>query len=145
MLLAEFAPLALIAIAPTGVNKLQSLCASSSGVPNNSATIWVPESCAGITGTQVYNTSLKKHVVSLWQNQRAFVFCLATGVVVRLIAPLLEDKSRDPAVVVIDEKGQFVISLCSGHQGGGDRLAQLIATQLGATPILTGASASLEL
>ncbi len=145
MLLAEFAPLALIAIAPTGINKLQSLCVSSSGIPKDSANIWVPESCTGITGTQVYNTSLKTHVASLWQNQRAFIFCLATGAVVRLIAPLLGNKSSDPAVVVIDEKGQFVISLCGGHQGGGDRLAQLIATQLGATPILTGASASLEL
>ncbi|WP_072207665.1 precorrin-3B C(17)-methyltransferase [Mastigocoleus testarum] len=145
MLLAEFAPLALIAIAPTGVNKLQSLCVSSSGIPKDSANIWVPESCAEITGTQVYNTSLKKHVASLWQNQRAFIFCLATGAVVRLIAPLLENKSSDPAVIVIDEMGQFVISLCGGHQGGGDRLAQLIATQLGAMPILTGGSASLEL
>ncbi|MDJ0692879.1 precorrin-3B C(17)-methyltransferase [Mastigocoleus sp. MO_188.B34] len=145
MLLAEFAPLALIAIASTGINKLQSLCVSSSGIPKDSATIWVPESCAGITGTQVYNTSLKKHVASLWYNQKAFVFCLATGAVVRLIAPLLGNKSSDPAVLVIDEKGQFVISLCGGHQGGGDRLAQLIATKIGATPILTGASASLEL
>ncbi|KST70295.1 hypothetical protein BC008_44630 [Mastigocoleus testarum BC008] len=144
-MLAEFAPLALIAIAPTGVNKLQSLCVSSSGIPKDSANIWVPESCAEITGTQVYNTSLKKHVASLWQNQRAFIFCLATGAVVRLIAPLLENKSSDPAVIVIDEMGQFVISLCGGHQGGGDRLAQLIATQLGAMPILTGGSASLEL
>jgi cobalt-precorrin 5A hydrolase/precorrin-3B C17-methyltransferase len=81
----------------------------------------------------------------LWQQNRAFIFCLATGAVVRLIAPLLEDKSRDPAVIVIDENGQFVISLCSGHQGKADQLARLIAHQLGATPILTGASTALGL
>jgi cobalt-precorrin 5A hydrolase/precorrin-3B C17-methyltransferase len=64
---------------------------------------------------------------------------------VRLIAPLLEHKSLDPAVVVVDENGQFVISLCSGHQGKADQLAKAIALQLGATPVLTGASAGLGL
>lgn len=63
----------------------------------------------------------------------------------RLIAPLLQHKSSDPAVVVIDEAGKFVISLCSGHQGGADKLAQLIAQQIGATPVLTGASSASRL
>ncbi len=58
----------------------------------------------------------------------------------RLIAPLLHDKSSDPAIVVVDEAGEFVISLCGGHQAGADRLTRFIALQLGATPILTGAS-----
>lgn len=139
MLLAEFAPLALIATTPYCVNKLQSLS------QKDSAIVWVPESLAGIEGTQIYTGSLKKHLASLWKSNHAFVFCLATGAVVRLIAPLLEHKSTDPAVVVVDETGKFVISLCSGHQGGADKLAQLIATQLGATPILTGASTGLGL
>jgi cobalt-precorrin 5A hydrolase/precorrin-3B C17-methyltransferase len=60
-----------------------------------------------------------------------------------MIAPLLQHKSTDPAVVVVDETGRFVISLCSGHQGGADKLARLIALQLGATPVLTGASTGL--
>src|SRR4028119_1160947 len=92
-----------------------------------------------------YTGSLKAHVASLWDQHRAFVFCLAAGAVVRLIAPLLEDKSIDPAVVVVDEKGQFVISLCSGHQGKADQLARLVAHQLAATPVLTGAAAGLGL
>lgn len=150
MLLAEFSPLTLIATTPTGANKLRSLS------QNDSATLWVPESLADIEGTQVYTGSLKKHLANLWEidipprdgqsiSARAFVFCLATGAVVRLIAPLLQHKSTDPAVVVVDETGKFVISLCSGHQGGADKLARLIAAQLGATPILTGASNGLEL
>jgi cobalt-precorrin 5A hydrolase/precorrin-3B C17-methyltransferase len=49
------------------------------------------------------------------------------------LLPFLEDKSRDPAVVVVDEQGQFVISLCSGHQGKAEQLARMIALQLGAT------------
>jgi cobalt-precorrin 5A hydrolase/precorrin-3B C17-methyltransferase len=73
------------------------------------------------------------------------IFGLAAGAVVRLIAPLLEDKSSDPAILVIDGEGKFAISLCSGHQGRADILAQLIAQQIGATPVLTGASTSLGL
>ena len=64
---------------------------------------------------------------------------------VRLIAPLLQGKAVDPAIVVIDEAGQFAISLCSGHQGGADQLTHLVACQLGATPVLTGAASHLRL
>lgn len=134
----DFHPLAAIATTPTCAQQLQSLCQSSG------ASLWVPESL-NIQHTQSYKGSLKDHIASLWHNHHAFVFCLATGAVVRLIAPLLKDKSRDPAVVVIDEQGQFVISLCSGHQGKADQLARLIAHQLGANPVITGASAGLGL
>ena len=138
LLFHDFQPLALVATTPTGAQQLQPLCQTSS------ATLWVPDSLH-LEQAQNYTGSLKDHIATLWHHHRAFVFCLATGAVVRLIAPLLEDKSRDPAVVVIDEKGRFVISLCSGHQGKADQLARMIALQLGATPVLTGASAGLGL
>jgi cobalt-precorrin 5A hydrolase/precorrin-3B C17-methyltransferase len=98
-----------------------------------------------MSNAQVYHGSLKDHLATLWDTHRSFIFCLATGAVVRLIAPLLQHKSRDPAVVVVDEVGQFVISLCSGHQGGADQLARVVALQLGATPVLTGAASALGL
>jgi cobalt-precorrin 5A hydrolase/precorrin-3B C17-methyltransferase len=139
LLFHNFQPLAAIATTPRGAKRLQSLCQTSG------ATVWVPQSLTGIEQTQVYTGSLKTHLATLWHTHRAFVFCLATGAVVRLIAPLLQHKSSDPAVVVIDEAGKFVISLCSGHQGGADKLAQLIAQLLNATPVLTGASSGLEL
>lgn len=104
------------------------------------ATIYLPQGIPAIAASQTYASSLKDQVASLWSSQRSLVFCLATGAVVRLIAPLLTDKAQDPAVVVLDPKGKFVISLCGGHQGGGDRLTRLIAELIGATPILTGAS-----
>jgi cobalt-precorrin 5A hydrolase/precorrin-3B C17-methyltransferase len=135
----DFQPIVAIATTPTAAKKLQPLCQATG------ATLWVPESLSDLEPVEVYTGSLKTHVAALWQQNRAFIFCLATGAVVRLIAPLLEDKSRDPAVIVIDENGQFVISLCSGHQGKADQLARLIAHQLGATPILTGASTALGL
>ncbi|NEP10329.1 MAG: precorrin-3B C(17)-methyltransferase [Symploca sp. SIO2C1] len=135
----DFQPLAAIATTPIGAQKLQPLCQAAG------ATLWLPESLTNLENTQVYTGSLKTHIASLWHNHRAFVFCLATGAVVRLIAPLVKDKSSDPAVLVVDQATRFVISLCSGHQGGADQLAQLIAHQLGTTPIVTGAAADLGL
>ena len=135
----DFQPIAAIATTPTAAKRLQPLCQTTG------AALWVPESLNTLEQVHVYTGSLKAHIASLWHHHRAFVFCLATGAVVRLIAPLLEDKSLDPAVVVVDEAGQFVISLSSGHQGGADQLARIVALQLGATPVLTGASAGLGL
>ncbi|HAA30946.1 MAG TPA: hypothetical protein DCE56_28650, partial [Cyanobacteria bacterium UBA8553] len=55
--------------------------------------MWVPESLGALELVQVYKGSLKSHIASVWYNSRAFVFCLAAGAVVRLLAPLLEDKA----------------------------------------------------
>lgn len=137
--LTQFQPLAAIATTPQAAKILQPLCQSMGG------TLWLPKSLDGIENAQFYSNSLKEQVAEIWQQHQALIFCLATGAVVRLIAPLLQDKSRDPAVVVVDGEGRFAIGLCSGHQGGADLLAQLIAQQLDATPILTGASNSLGL
>lgn len=134
----DFQPLAAIATTFTAAQKLQPLCQSLG------ASLWVPKSL-NIESAQGYSESLKARVAALWDTQQALVFCLAAGAVVRLIAPLLQHKSTDPAVVVVDEAGKFVISLCSGHAGGADKLTVLIAQLLGATPVLTGASSSLGL
>ncbi len=135
MLFADFQPLVAIATTPTAAKKLQLLA--------EIGTIWLPESLTGVAEAQIYPGSLKNHLAALWDKHNAFVFCLATGAVVRLITPLLQHKSTDPAVVVIDERGKFVISLCSGHQGGADQLAGLIAQLINATPVLTGAASGL--
>ncbi|MDJ1183947.1 precorrin-3B C(17)-methyltransferase [Roseofilum casamattae] len=94
---------------------------------------------------QVYSDSLAQTLESLWNQHQGFIFALATGAVVRLIAPLVQDKTRDPAIVVVDETGNYAISLCGGHRGGADSLTRLVAAQLGATPIVTGASNGLDL
>lgn len=140
----DFHPLAAIATTPTAAQTLQPLCQTAG------ATLWLPESLHpsepnAVPTESFYPGALKSHIASLWQTHRAFIFGLATGAVVRLIAPLLQDKSSDPAVVVVDETGQFVISLCSGHQGKANQLTRMIALQLGATPILTGGSTGLNL
>ncbi len=136
----RFQPLAAIATNSQAAKILQPLCISSIDT-----TLWIPETVEDINNAKYYDVSLSEHLSSIWNSHQAFVFCLATGAVVRLIAPLLKDKSRDPAVVVVDAQGRYVVSLCSGHQGGADLFAQLIAQQIGATPIITGAANGLGL
>ena len=70
----------------------------------------------------------------------AMVFVGACGIAVRSIAPYVKDKTTDPAVLVVDERGQFVISLLSGHIGGANALTTRVAEALGATPVVTTAT-----
>ena len=65
---------------------------------------------------------------------------LATGATVRLLAPLLQDKSVDPGVVVVDEAQRFAVALVGGHGGGANALAQQVADVLGATAVVTTAT-----
>ncbi|SDO97097.1 cobalt-precorrin 5A hydrolase [Desulforhopalus singaporensis] len=80
-----------------------------------------------------------------WHRFDGFICIMAAGIVVRSIAPLLEHKKTDPGVVVIDEKGKNVISLLSGHLGGANDLTRRVAAILGANPVITTASDTLEL
>ena len=68
------------------------------------------------------------------------VFIMSTGIVVRLIAPLIKHKTVDPAVVVVDDGGHHAISLLSGHLGGANDLTRRIATLIGARPVITTAT-----
>ena len=70
----------------------------------------------------------------------SLVLFLSAGASIRLLAPCLESKRVDPAVVCVDDAGSFCVSLVSGHLGGADRLAQEVARHLGATPVITSAS-----
>ncbi|MGL5351076.1 MAG: cobalt-precorrin 5A hydrolase [Cetobacterium sp.] len=82
--------------------------------------------------TETLNTNFKKYDVH--------IFIMATGIVVRKIANLLETKDVDPAVLVIDEGMRFVISLLSGHLGGANDFAEVLKGQLGLVPIITTSS-----
>jgi len=83
---------------------------------------------------------LKELLGSLWGSVDGFVLIMATGIVVRLIATLLESKQTDPAVVTMDDAGRFAISLTSGHLGGANELAERCAFITGARAVITTAT-----
>lgn len=89
---------------------------------------------------QIISTSFSNTVKQLFEQEKILVFIMATGIVVRSIAPLLQHKSKDPAILVMDEKGNFVISFLSGHLGDANKYTHLLASVIGATPVITTSS-----
>ncbi|MEW6408670.1 MAG: cobalt-precorrin 5A hydrolase [Nitrospirota bacterium] len=85
-------------------------------------------------------SSLSQLIKEIWHKYRALIFIMATGIVVRTIAPFIKDKRTDPAVIVLDEKGRYVISLLSGHAGGANELTRRFAHYVGAEAVITTAS-----
>lgn len=85
-------------------------------------------------------SSLVDAVGEAFRQYDALIFFMAAGIAVRMIAPHLKSKLTDPAVIVADEQGRHVISLLSGHVGGGNRLTIRVADCLGGEPIVTTAT-----
>ncbi|MFN3478844.1 MAG: precorrin-3B C(17)-methyltransferase [Thermodesulfovibrionales bacterium] len=84
-----------------------------------------------------FNSSI---IPEIWNISKNIIFIMAAGIVVRTIAPLIKNKKTDPAVVVLDEKGSYAISLLSGHLGGANELARRIADFLKAEAVITTSS-----
>ncbi|RPE44935.1 cobalt-precorrin 5A hydrolase/precorrin-3B C17-methyltransferase [Streptomyces sp. Ag109_O5-1] len=95
--------------------------------------------------TRVYEGPVGDAVRSAFAECEQLVCFLATGAVVRLIAPLLGEKSTDPGVVCVDEAGRFAVSLVGGHGGGANELAREVGELLAAQPVVTTATDSVGL
>lgn len=88
----------------------------------------------------LHGTRLSRFAQQAMVDCDLIVFIGAAGIAVRAIAPYLAGKAFDPAVLVLDENGKFVISLISGHLGGANALAERLAGALGAQPVITTAT-----
>ncbi len=86
---------------------------------------------------RVFPGPLAPLLAEIYGSYEGFVFLMATGIVVRMIAEHIKDKRSDPAVVVMDITGRFAISLVSGHLGGANALARRLADAVGAVPVVT--------
>ena len=89
---------------------------------------------------ETFDLPLRPVVERAFAEYSSLVLFLSAGASIRLLAPLLESKQVDPAVVCVDDAGSFCVSLISGHVGGADQLAQEVAVCLGARAVVTSAS-----
>lgn len=99
------------------------------------------EALAGLSNRRrCYEGAFKDEIAGLFDGYDQIVFFVSLGAVVRLIAPHLRSKDEDPGVLVVDDAGQFVIPVLSGHVGGANAMAEQLALLLGARAVLTTAS-----
>ena len=131
---ASEAEIAVWAITPNGVVLASRIAAGLS-----KADIHVAQKLAGPAEVSRFE-SLAPTVAACFHRYTGHVFVMATGIVVRTVAPLMIHKTQDPAVVVVDDLGQFAISLLAGHLGGANRLAEQVAAAIGAKPVITTAT-----
>jgi cobalt-precorrin 5A hydrolase len=89
-------------------------------------------------------TKIADLTATLFSHCRGLIYAAPAGVVVRAIAPLIQSKYGDPAVVVLDAGGRWAVSLLSGHEGGANALAIRVANILGAEPVITTTTEALK-
>ena len=93
-----------------------------------------------IIKADLFHKNVKKYLKIAFYEYDAVIAVMASGILIRSIAPYIESKTSDPAVLNIDDNGNFVISTLSGHLGGANSLTNKIAQLIGATPVITTSS-----
>lgn len=91
-------------------------------------------------GTCYGKENLKETIAVAMKEYDGIIFVMATGIVVRMIAPYIVHKAKDPAIVVLDQKGEYCISLLSGHLGGANELAKIVAQITKGQAVITTAT-----
>lgn len=89
---------------------------------------------------RTFTGSVRLLFADFFKKYNGLIFFISLGAVVRMMAPVLQDKKVDPGVVVVDDRGENVISVLSGHLGGANELTREIARLLDANPVITTAS-----
>lgn len=132
-----FGAVAIYAFSKDGIYKGEEICRAM-----ESATLFVPQRYADLVpdAVAVPSGAMDATVAAQWKQFGGHLFMGASGIAVRMIAPLLESKAEDPAVVVAGETGKQIISLAGGHLAGANRLARKIARITGGESIITTAT-----
>jgi len=86
----------------------------------------------------------KDQFAAAYRQHTQWIIIAASGIAVRFLDGLVQDKHSDPAVVVLDEAGRYAVSLLAGHEGGANRLAYRVANAIGAVPVITTATEALK-
>lgn len=89
-------------------------------------------------------TTPKAQFVAAYHRHAQWIMIAATGIAVRFLDGLVQDKHSDPALVVVDAAGRYAVALLAGHEGGANCLAYRIANAVGAVPVITTASEALK-
>lgn len=93
-----------------------------------------------IIKVDLFHKNVKKYLKIAFYEYDAIIAVMASGILIRSIAPYIESKASDPAVLNIDDNGNFVISTLSGHLGGANKLTNKIAPLINAIPVITTSS-----
>lgn len=128
-------PLAVYAITPVGAELARTLALSLPG-----ATLFLPRALAYRPDGEELFDRLTQALAANFHHFGGHVVLAAAGIVVRALAPLLQSKTQDPAVVVVDQAGRYAVSLLSGHLGGANALARRVAELLGGQAVITTAT-----
>lgn len=130
--------IAVIAVTRRGVETALKIKSSLEQAGLDS-TVYAPKKYSQ-NGVAAIDNNLADFFKDTYMKVDALVGVMATGIIIRTVAPLLESKLTDPAVIGADVSGKFVISLLSGHLGGANELTRIIAEGISATPVITTAS-----
>ena len=90
--------------------------------------------------TRRYDGPTRQALPRAWAECDGLVCFLAVGATVRLIAPLLDSKWTDPAVVCVDESARRAVAVVGGHAAGANALAARVAAVFGADAVITTAT-----
>lgn len=93
-----------------------------------------------IIATDIFYKDVKNTFKLLFYEYDAIIAIMASGILIRSIAPLIKSKTTDPAILNIDEEANFVISTLSGHLGGANKLTSKVSNILDATDVITTAT-----
>ena len=129
------ARLAIWALTPRGAE----LAGKITGILPN-ADLYLSQKCGNREKDCLFFLRLMDTVAEKFSGYDGHIFIMSTGIVIRVLAPLILHKTIDPAVVVMDEVGRHVISLLAGHIGGANQLTKQLAAMIQADPVITTAT-----